>query len=542
MRKLKQNKKTTIFSMILLFIGCILVIPLNAETQEERPSNYYDENAGSKENPFLIANLANLRWLSNEESIWKKGYYFLQTADIDATETKDWYDGYGFLPIGRDVLHAVNPFIGVYDGGGFTIKNLYVDYLLYIVDISFSLRANLFGRTDNAVIKNVHLLNVVSYHTGLTPFTHGSLVSWAERTTISNCSVTGNIHINDSTRDYRVGGLVGRLVRSTLENSYFYGNIIVDSDNISLGGLVGVQTLSTIRYCYVASNEEFIKLGALVGSILPTTLDSTPIPVLKNNFWDIDTSATLEPFKELLVEDAIIENNYGKTTEEMKKASTFIDNGWDFVNIWDIDSEINDGYPFLRYLQTVFYPPTGLKGIDTEKGVYLSWETPLDNRKTILNNFNIYRDGVLLDSASDAFFIDDLVESDTDYEYFVTAVYIMPLGESEPSNSVYIRTTVSESDIAPILFTELLGNFPNPFNPETIIEFTIAIGSKVEIEIFNIRGQKIQTLLDSYINAGYHQVIWHGTDENGRDVASGIYFYQMRTEGFSEVKRMVLLK
>ena len=62
------------------------------------------------------------------------------------------------------------------------------------------------------------------------------------------------------------------------------------------------------------------------------------------------------------------------------------------------------------------------------------------------------------------------------------------------------------------------------------------------IDIFNIRGQKIKTLVNDFYNAGSYKVEWNGLDDNNRDVASGIYFYRMQTDGFASVRRMVMLK
>ena len=94
----------------------------------------------------------------------------------------------------------------------------------------------------------------------------------------------------------------------------------------------------------------------------------------------------------------------------------------------------------------------------------------------------------------------------------------------------------------PPLKTALMGNYPNPFNPSTIIVFDKAIEGNVQIDIYNIRGQKVRNLVNEDFLPGSHIIEWNGTDENGRSVASGIYFYQMRTNEVSETKRMVLLK
>ena len=85
-------------------------------------------------------------------------------------------------------------------------------------------------------------------------------------------------------------------------------------------------------------------------------------------------------------------------------------------------------------------------------------------------------------------------------------------------------------------------NYPNPFNPETTISFSIPKDSKVELSIYNIKGQKVKTLAKSDFEKGIHQVIWDGKDNTGKSVSSGIYFYKMETDNYSEMKKAILLK
>jgi flagellar hook assembly protein FlgD len=90
-----------------------------------------------------------------------------------------------------------------------------------------------------------------------------------------------------------------------------------------------------------------------------------------------------------------------------------------------------------------------------------------------------------------------------------------------------------------------LTNFPNPFNPETTIEFTIPTDSKVEIKVFNIKGQKVKQLLSnsaSQLSAGKHSITWDGTDSNNKPVSSGIYLYKISSGNESVMKKMLLLK
>ncbi|MCL2064169.1 MAG: T9SS type A sorting domain-containing protein [Candidatus Cloacimonetes bacterium] len=107
-----------------------------------------------------------------------------------------------------------------------------------------------------------------------------------------------------------------------------------------------------------------------------------------------------------------------------------------------------------------------------------------------------------------------------------------------------IDYTVSEYDPTDITITrsELLGNYPNPFNPETNIRFSLLEAGEVVIDVYNIRGQRVRRLLDEYKDRGEHNVVWNGLDETGRELGSGVYFYRMNTNDFTQTRRMLLLK
>jgi hypothetical protein len=85
-------------------------------------------------------------------------------------------------------------------------------------------------------------------------------------------------------------------------------------------------------------------------------------------------------------------------------------------------------------------------------------------------------------------------------------------------------------------------NYPNPFNPETTIEFYLPYSTEVQLEIFNILGQKIRTLAADRKIAGVHQVKWDGNDDTGREVTSGFYIYQLKAGDHINSKKMLLLK
>ena len=101
---------------------------------------------------------------------------------------------------------------------------------------------------------------------------------------------------------------------------------------------------------------------------------------------------------------------------------------------------------------------------------------------------------------------------------------------------------MSEKDTTQILRTELLSNYPNPFNPSTMISFDIKNDGPVRLEVFNLKGQKVTTLVDEDKTSGRYQVAWNGTDTQGRDVGTGIYFYRLTTNDTSSTRKMLLMK
>jgi flagellar hook assembly protein FlgD len=89
---------------------------------------------------------------------------------------------------------------------------------------------------------------------------------------------------------------------------------------------------------------------------------------------------------------------------------------------------------------------------------------------------------------------------------------------------------------------QLYQSYPNPFNSETIIKYDLLKSCEVNLTIYNILGQKVKTLANERQEAGSKTIGWDGKDEKGKDLASGIYFYQLKAGEVTQTKRMVLLK
>lgn len=95
---------------------------------------------------------------------------------------------------------------------------------------------------------------------------------------------------------------------------------------------------------------------------------------------------------------------------------------------------------------------------------------------------------------------------------------------------------------APAALAKLLGAAPNPFNPETKIRFELSRGARVRLLIFDVRGSRVRTLLDAPRPAGHHEVGWDGRDEQGRAVATGMYFCRLEADDTSQSRKLTLLR
>ena len=124
--------------------------------------------------------------------------------------------------------------------------------------------------------------------------------------------------------------------------------------------------------------------------------------------------------------------------------------------------------------------------------------------------------------------------SATEYTYTVTDASNASL--SVPLFSIEVGTAV------PKVFA-LANNYPNPFNPATTIKYALPTAADVELNVYNITGQVVRTLVAEHQNAGRYAVEWDATNDNGHSLSSGMYFYRLEAGGeFLETKKMLLLK
>ncbi|MEA2077656.1 MAG: T9SS type A sorting domain-containing protein [Candidatus Marinimicrobia bacterium] len=112
---------------------------------------------------------------------------------------------------------------------------------------------------------------------------------------------------------------------------------------------------------------------------------------------------------------------------------------------------------------------------------------------------------------------------------------------THPGDAADYPATTAINDGTPFMY-ELGYNYPNPFNPGTLISYALPVNAHVVIDIYNVLGEKVRTLVNESSTQGVYVTIWNGQDDLGNQVNSGIYFYRMTAGNYSNVKRMVLMK
>ncbi len=181
--------------------------------------------------------------------------------------------------------------------------------------------------------------------------------------------------------------------------------------------------------------------------------------------------------------------------------------------------------------------------------VILTWEAPeidfdfRDFEGVHILGYNVFKDGEMINDnlVTNEFYADYDITAFDNYSYSVTVVY--NIGESQHSETIEVFIT-SADDIDEMVphVTELRGNYPNPFNPATTITLALKQEGHVRLEIYNILGQKVKTLIDEVKDPGVHSIVWDGSIDNGREAASGVYLYRMKTGDYDRTRKMIFMK
>jgi hypothetical protein len=349
---------------------------------------------GSQGSPYEIQTWQNLYWLSQNKQAWDK--HFVQTADIDFADATppitEWDNGQGWTAIGEwEETPEQKAFSGSYNGQNYSVSNVFINR-----GDEYSEGMGFFGTAQNAIIKNLKILDADIFGYASV----GGLVGINWSTSIENTQVTGSIKGRETVgglvgnnhgqikksytitdvfalawhaggfagqngRDdvitecfsagtvqgrIAVGGFVGGVSgmsgsEGKIENCFSLASVIMSETGDFAGGFVGDMEGGTIRNCYSLGNVSYENATnpsdrGFVGNVTQAGSGF----VMSGNYWDKQASGQNTSQGSTDNGSSIPQ---GKTTTEMKNTATYA--GWDFSAIWQIDPDINNGYPHLKF-------------------------------------------------------------------------------------------------------------------------------------------------------------------------------------------------
>lgn len=204
-------------------------------------------------------------------------------------------------------------------------------------------------------------------------------------------------------------------------------------------------------------------------------------------------------------------------------------------------SEPDSGYSIDNIAPGV---PLGLvAAYNTGSGNGLSWNPSPEEDFQYYKIYRSSEEGFVPDPSTLAGQTAAIEWNDPEYDgwnvwYKITAVDHAG-NESLPASPGSV--TGDDSPAVPKAFA-LFQNVPNPFNPSTTIRFDLPRASRVKLSVYNVRGEVVATIFDGHMTEGRKEIAWSGRDDRGSAVASGIYFYRLVADDFTETRKMVLLK
>jgi hypothetical protein len=372
---------------LALFALCQFSVFLQAQTATAPAAG-----TGTVGDPYQIATLENLYWITQNSSTWNK--YFIQTANIDASSTSGWSGGAGMPTIGTG-YPGYQYFTGSYNGQDFTISQLYINRSTQNTGLFGFVGTG--GMVKNLGLVDVNIIGGADYVGGIAGASVGD---------IRNCFVTGSVSVSSPIYSRRyigglvgtnygnidscysgalvmggeyVGGLVGEVWNSGkhVANSYATGQVNSGSSYFRrIGGLVGsLANSGNIINCYATGMLYGVETGGLVGYT-----DGSAVTI-SNSFWDTQTTGTATS----------VAGGTGKTTAEMKTSSTFTSAGWNFTAPWGINASWNNGYPYLRSLVTApsissVSPSMNARNISTSSNIVIVFNQSMNGSSMVMNS------------------------------------------------------------------------------------------------------------------------------------------------------------
>ncbi|MCK4696180.1 MAG: T9SS type A sorting domain-containing protein [Candidatus Cloacimonetes bacterium] len=346
------------------------------------------------------------------------------------------------------------------------------------------------------------------------------------------------------------GGIYCRYSYIELENV----NISNNYSNYMGGGICLINSMANI-YRSIMNNNESTNGGAIWFSSNESNSLNIVNTMIFQNFASYNGSAikNLSDSPISIMNSTICENlsDYGGAIVIGNNASLYLINDICWNNYPYAISHYTDDpvYIYITYSNIL----GGQNGIDVMYNTELYWLDGNINQNPYFIapnewNYQLSDSSLCIGAGIDSCEINDILFNSPNLDIIGNprpnpvgsmpdmGAYENPFGEPQLGINIY--------DSSNIKFH--LNNYPNPFNPSTTISFSILEKDKekpVTLNIYNIKGQKVKTLVNNKFDAGEHSVVWDGRDFKGKPVSSGIYFYKLKIDGKNiDTKRCLLLK
>ncbi|MCK4813051.1 MAG: T9SS type A sorting domain-containing protein, partial [Candidatus Marinimicrobia bacterium] len=482
-------------------------------SSEGKPS----QGNGTPEDPFHISTFSNLAWITSNAK--HNNYYYIQTSDINASESKSWCDGEGWVPIGEN-NYLPYCFSGNYNGQGYKIDSLLIPKVR---------NSSLFGACEGASILNLNLTN--DNIIGSNPA--GGISARAKMSRIENCKVSGKISGTN------VGGICGWTYTSRILNCTNYAEIT----GTIVGGIVGHNDWSsTLGDCL---NMGQIFGGEYAGGIVGRNRNSSIIGNCTSN-GQVNGSEDVGGIVGECISNAKITNCYSESNVLGNKniggligRASYHSNVENCYTAGDVTGNENiGGLIGLEYEQNqVKYCYSlgkvtgtknigGLVGSGVNERILCFWDIEtsgidsscggIGKTSDELKNITTYSESGW--DFTDTWGIDSLINNG--YPYLQWKFPYVKINDMNIPDKYILNQ-----------------NYPNPFNPSTTISYEIKEDSHAKLDVYNITGQLVETLADEYHQAGAYKVKW-----NASNLSSGIYIYCLEYGDKHISRKMLLIK
>ena len=490
--------------------------------------------AGTEADPYQIAVLGNLSWLTQNYAGWNK--FYIQVADVNAAATKYWDDSDdnadgdkyndpnditdegtndGWLP--------VQLFNGSYNGDGYVVDNLTITRNSVTAGVGF------FQVLSGGTIENFGLTNVNITGKVLV----GVLAATCKENTITNCYTTGNMTLTTTEKSYKFGGMFANIISGITEVSNCHSEVDIMATPLSyyVGGFVGNikgVPFGSIIDCYATGN--ITNGGQACGGF-----------VAKNEAAEFELTKSYSTGNVTAAERSggFVAYNKGGTD-----GGPVISDCYSLGNVTCTSDE-----------ETRFGGFCGYNSKATIQNSYSIGSVTFTNATDSTDTTGVGFTGQNKGTVTDCFFDKTVSNQDssavaigktttemmteatfTDANWNFTDTWEI-VGSNYPT---FINITVSvEKDRATEIPSEFVleQNYPNPFNPTTVIDFALPKATNVTLSIYNVIGEKVTELVNGKMAAGHHTVNF-----NASNLASGMYIYRISAGNFVATKKMMLLK